>query len=192
MVTGILAATLSSPVCPPLEYIFRANVEGSMNFSSYPSQASYIYSGILVSIFVMISFMLLFSSRKSQSSTETSSSEENGSHDDASSKAPIAIASAILFSISLFVSKMSDPRKILSFLNVGLIATRSWDGTLLLVMGFGLIFSALGYHFVEEHNILKVPTYMIHDDSLIRNLNIFLFCIIFSIPFNHGDRSNYV
>merc|ERR1712038_552722 len=125
--------------------------EGSTVISSYTSQASSIHSNMLVATFVVVSLVLLLTSRKGQSSNETSSKI----NDDVSSKAPIAIVSAIIFSTGLFISGMTDACKVLSFLNLGLIATKRWDGTLMFVMGFGLIVSAFGYHFVEGHNIFK-------------------------------------
>lgn len=52
-----------------------------------------------------------------------------------------ALASGLVFGIGLTASRMTDPNKVLSFLNpVG-----GWDPSLLLVMGSALVVTLIGY-----------------------------------------------
>jgi len=70
-------------------------------------------------------------------------------------KAPIAALSASIFAVGLAISGMTKQNKIFGFLDVTKIATGTWDGTLLLVMGGGVLFSAASYHWVEGFNFFK-------------------------------------
>jgi len=70
-------------------------------------------------------------------------------------KAPIAALSASIFAVGLAISGMTKQYKIFGFLDVTKIATGTWDGTLLLVMGGGVLFSAASYHWVEGFNFFK-------------------------------------
>lgn len=74
-----------------------------------------------------------------------------------------ASISAALFAIGLAVSGMIYQNKIIDFLDLTRFANLSWDGTLALVMGGGLVFSAYGYHWVkgigltEHQNAMNQP-----------------------------------
>ena len=52
-----------------------------------------------------------------------------------------ALGSGIVFGFGLAVSRMTDPNKIISFLNLA----GSWDPSLLLVMASALIVATIGY-----------------------------------------------
>ena len=54
----------------------------------------------------------------------------------------------LLFGTGLVVAGMSDPAKVLSFLDVAAIASSSWDASLAFVMGGGVIIAAIGYQLV--------------------------------------------
>ena len=56
-------------------------------------------------------------------------------------KALAALASGIVFGAGLALSRMTDPNKILAFLNLA----GSWDPSLLFVMGGALTVAAIGY-----------------------------------------------
>lgn len=60
-----------------------------------------------------------------------------------------ASIAAALFAIGLAVSGMIYQNKIIDFLDLTRFANLSWDGTLAMVMGGGLLFSAYGYHWVK-------------------------------------------
>ena len=51
----------------------------------------------------------------------------------------------LLFGVGLIVAGMSDPAKVLNFLDVAAIATGTWDASLALVMGAALAVAAVGY-----------------------------------------------
>lgn len=67
-------------------------------------------------------------------------------------KAAMNVASALiaglLFGAGLAVSGMTNPAKILAFLDVAAIAHGGWDGTLLFVMGGALAVTFVGYRYV--------------------------------------------
>jgi uncharacterized membrane protein YedE/YeeE len=52
-----------------------------------------------------------------------------------------ALLSGLLFGFGLAVSGMSDPAKVIGFLDI----TRNWDPTLMFVMGAAVVASTLGY-----------------------------------------------
>ncbi len=54
----------------------------------------------------------------------------------------------LLFGTGLVVAGMSDPAKVLSFLDMAAIASGSWDASLAFVMGGGVIIAAIGYQLV--------------------------------------------
>jgi uncharacterized protein len=54
----------------------------------------------------------------------------------------------LLFGTGLVVAGMSDPAKVLSFLDVAAIATGTWDPSLAFVMGGGALVTYFGYIFV--------------------------------------------
>jgi uncharacterized protein len=65
-----------------------------------------------------------------------------------------AAVSGILFAVGLAVSGMVLPSKILGFLNLLLMRTKSsYDPTLMCVMMGGLVVSAISYQFVENHQL---------------------------------------
>jgi len=61
-------------------------------------------------------------------------------------KNTIALISGLIFGLGLNISQMTDPQKVLNFLNV----VDHWDPSLLLVMGSALVVSALGYLFAKR------------------------------------------
>jgi len=59
-----------------------------------------------------------------------------------------ALVVGLLFGAGLAVSGMTNPAKILSFLDIAAIAVGDWDGTLLFVMGGALAVTFVGYRYV--------------------------------------------
>lgn len=71
--------------------------------------------------------------------------------------APYVIISGILFAGGLEVSRMIDNKVILDFLDITGFWNGTWDPTLALVMGSGVIVSGVGYQFVEGYsNLLTI------------------------------------
>ncbi len=58
-----------------------------------------------------------------------------------------ASASGLIFGVGLAFSRMTDPQKVKSFLDVAAIGDGSWDPSLAFVMGGGLIVAMLFYRF---------------------------------------------
>lgn len=73
-----------------------------------------------------------------------------------------ASIAAALFAIGLAVSGMIYQNKIIDFLDLTRFANLSWDGTLAMVMGGGLLFSAYGYHWVKGIGITEHQNAMTH------------------------------
>jgi uncharacterized membrane protein YedE/YeeE len=55
-----------------------------------------------------------------------------------------ALACGVVFGVGLAVAQMTDPRKVLGFLDVA----GAWDASLLFVLGGAVLTAALGFHFV--------------------------------------------
>jgi uncharacterized membrane protein YedE/YeeE len=50
---------------------------------------------------------------------------------------------------------MVNNAKVLNFLNITGISSGSWDGTLMTVMGSGLMISMMGYQLIPNHSFLR-------------------------------------
>jgi hypothetical protein len=156
MSTGILSATMCSPMCKLAKQL-RTDAEGLSQ--CYPTDASIFLSTMLIAILGGMSLPLLV-----QRSGKTENDDKVGikkeelaeeiSNDD--KKGFVAIVSAALFSAGLFISGMTKNYKIYGFLDLKLLKKGTWDPTLIFVMGSGLLISAFGYHFVKGHNTFKV------------------------------------
>jgi uncharacterized membrane protein YedE/YeeE len=81
----------------------------------------------------------------------------------------IALGCGVLFGIGLAVSGMTDPAKVLNFLDVA----GSWDPTLAVVMGSALATSSVGYAVARRRertwlgDIFSLPTRTDIDGSLV-------------------------
>ena len=73
---------------------------------------------------------------------------------------PTALLAGIIFGLGLVVSQMTNPAKVISFLDV----FGQWDTSLALVMGAALVVTAIGYRFVLKREApvfadrFQVPT----------------------------------
>lgn len=91
-------------------------------------------------------------------------------------KAVATSVSGALFSISLAVSKMIWPSNVIGFLQVGNIATNSYNPALMAVMATGVAFSLIGYQYKGQSSMSKpfwgddwsgVPTAQNIDSNLV-------------------------
>jgi uncharacterized membrane protein YedE/YeeE len=151
MSTGIFSASMCSQECK-LATFLRTTVEGLDDY--YPNESSSFFSDLIL-IAITGSYItgnLFFPSRK-----ELNNYKGKGISSNDKRKGPMAVLSAITFSVGLFISGMTKNFKIYHFLDFKpLIAVkRGWDPTLVFVMGGGLLVSMFSYHFVQGHNILK-------------------------------------
>jgi uncharacterized protein len=58
----------------------------------------------------------------------------------------------LLFGTGLVIAGMSDPAKVLNFLDLAAVATGTWDPSLAFVMAGGVIVTFIGYHIVLKRN----------------------------------------
>ena len=65
-----------------------------------------------------------------------------------------AAVSGLLFGAGLYIAQMTDPTKVLAFLDLSLMATGQWDPSLILVMGGGFAVMALA-HLVRRFGMKK-------------------------------------
>lgn len=67
----------------------------------------------------------------------------------------VAFLCGLLFSAGLIVGGMSNPQKILAFLDI----TGNWDPSLLIIMGAGLVVSVIGYQLTRrrQQSVLACP-----------------------------------
>ena len=85
----------------------------------------------------------------------------------------------LLFGTGLVVAGMSDPAKVLSFLDVTASATGNWDASLAFVMGGGVIIAAIGYGLVWKmkrplfDNAFRLPTATAIDPTIVAGPAIF-------------------
>ncbi|CRL61085.1 DUF6691 family protein [Proteus penneri] len=81
----------------------------------------------------------------------------------------VAFLCGLLFSAGLIVGGMSNPQKILGFLDI----TGDWDPSLLIIMGAGLVVSVIGYQLTRRRQQsvlacpLNIPTNKIIDKPLV-------------------------
>ena len=55
-----------------------------------------------------------------------------------------SLAAGTVFGLGLAVAQMTDPGKVLSFLDI----TGAWDGSLLFVLGAAVVFAAVAFHII--------------------------------------------
>jgi uncharacterized protein len=55
----------------------------------------------------------------------------------------------LLFGMGLVISGMSNPDKVLNFLDVAAISTGGWDPSLIFVMGGGVVVTFIGYRLLD-------------------------------------------
>ncbi|QAV22265.1 DUF6691 family protein [Proteus hauseri] len=81
----------------------------------------------------------------------------------------VAFLSGLLFSAGLIVGGMSDPQKILAFLDI----TGNWDPSLFVIMGVGLSVSIISYQFARYRQksllacTMAIPTNSVIDKPLV-------------------------
>lgn len=81
----------------------------------------------------------------------------------------VAFFCGLLFSAGLIVGGMSNPQKILGFLDI----TGNWDPSLLIIMGAGLVVSVIGYQLTRHRQqsvlacSLNIPTNKAIDKPLV-------------------------
>lgn len=68
-------------------------------------------------------------------------------------RALIHFAIGLIFGLGLVIAGMSDPAKVLSFLDVAAIMSGTWDPSLGFVMGGGVVVTFLGYRLAWRRGV---------------------------------------
>ena len=147
MSTGIMAASGCSPTCPFNPY-FRTSYDAVSGH--LPTEGTKTLAAVLASIAAGAALPGILRKLSPGASEEERSAFENSRR-----KILPSMASAALFSLGLFVSKMTVSSKIYGFLNLKTMREGEWDPTLACVMGSGLLVSFISYQFVKGWNVVK-------------------------------------
>jgi uncharacterized membrane protein YedE/YeeE len=77
----------------------------------------------------------------------------------------------LLFGIGLIVAQMVNPQKVLNFLDITSSGKGGWDGSLMLVMGAGLVVFSSGYFFLikPRNKPMLAEQFFIPERKLIDN-----------------------
>ena len=165
MAFGLLTATLIDPDAFPVFRCLRA---------TYPMMEP---NWLTKAIALVVIFTLLASAMKIYKEDISIDEEERGDREAANEssflqppgnakeeiskmrliakqKIPVAIFSGFLFAFSLSISSMKNNSKVLDFLNLSLIPRGTWDPSLALVMGGGVIISAMSYQVIQGFNLV--------------------------------------
>lgn len=144
MTSGIVSATMCSPTCPLSPYL-----RGTAEDLALPTAATSFLGAVLTSVFCGMALPRFFQeSPRPATDSDDDKRRTDEEMNDARKLGP-AFASGSLFALGLIISGMVKSTKIYGFLNFKGLADRSWDGTLLFVMGGGLAVSMASYQFVK-------------------------------------------
>lgn len=165
MATGIATASLL-----PNDGFLRDVPDSSM----FPTETSSVV-GKCISALTVVAILPLILKKVKNKTTSTSNANEEANDDK---KFIVGALSASIFSVGLAISGMAQQYKVFGFLDVKRMATGTWDGTLALVMGGGVIVSAASYHWVKGYN------YFGNDNALSCPLLLDKSCGKFNVPSN--------
>lgn len=172
MATGIATASLCST-----DNALRTSPDSSM----FPNDVSSTIASNICALGAALSLPIFFKRNKAPKVSDKSDGNESLNvkemiNDD--KKVPVAALSSALFSVGLAISGMIKQYKVFKFLDMRGFSNGTWDGTLALVMGGGLIISAAAYQWVRGFNIVQhekvLSCPVLHDPS----------CGKFNVPCN--------
>jgi len=145
MATGIVTASF----CPD-NSVVRAVPEIGM----FPDNTTSVIGGAICVVFATASLPVLLKEPMTEKKIEERESALKAKEEaNDSKKILVGAVTASIFSVGLAVSGMVKQYKVFGFLNVKGFSTGTWDGTLALVMGGGVVVSALGYYWVKGFNL---------------------------------------
>ena len=149
MASGILSATACSPSCPLSPYL-----RSTPDDVALPTAATAFVGSILTSIFCGMAIPRFMQEAPKPASDSDADKIKNDAVINDTRKLGPAFASGSLFALGLIISGMVKSSKIYGFLNFKGFADRSWDGTLMFVMGGGLVVSMASYQFVKGFGLV--------------------------------------
>jgi len=139
MATGIATASL----CPTDSFL-RDVPDSSM----FPNESSSVVGKCITALLAVTILPLILKKFKNKIPSTSNANEEANDN----KKVIVGALAAAIFSVGLVISGMVKQYKVFGFLDVKRMATGTWDGTLALVMGGGVVVSAAGYHWVKGYN----------------------------------------
>lgn len=148
MASGILSATACSPTCPLSPYL-----RGTVDDLALPTAATSFIGSVLTTLFCGMALPRFFQDAPKPASDSDSDKMRNDDEINNVRKLGPGFASGSLFALGLIISGMAKSSKIYGFLNFKGFADSSWDGTLMFVMGGGLVVSMASYQFVKGFGI---------------------------------------
>jgi uncharacterized membrane protein YedE/YeeE len=151
---GMLAAYLRSN-----NAVVRAVVEAGVDASA-TSASSTSYIGAVVAVFMFSSALFALPSYLQAENISNEGQDDMKSHSDLIEHA-VSFVSAFLFGLGLIYSGMSDPQRVMGFLDV--TRKQGWDVTLIGVMGGGVLFNLVSFQYLVRNvkAIVMNPTKMI-------------------------------
>lgn len=94
----------------------------------------------------------------------------------------VALASGFVFGLGLAVAQMTDPRKVLGFLDL----LGDWDPSLLLVLGGAVVLAAIGFHLVLRRPAPLLDKAFELPDTALIDARLVLGAVIFGIGWGLG------
>lgn len=148
MSTGILSATVCGPKCIFFNLLRTTSTEGVS-----PTAFTQTLSGVIsiISIIAGIGAFIRRRSRQYSAPVDENNKEEALENYNNFRKMIPAAVSGSLFAAGLEVSKMVKSTKIYGFLDLTGFTRGTYDPTLLVVMGGGMMWSMLAYQFVKGY-----------------------------------------
>lgn len=152
MATGIFSATMCSPLCPLSPYL-----RGSSEDVLSPTPTTSAIGLVLTSMAVGAALpAFLRPIPRGLVEDEKEELKRNSTINNFQKLLPASVSAAV-FAGGLAISQMVKSFKIYGFLDFKRFADGTWDGTLVCVMGAGLLVSWAGYQFVHGWNIVDNP-----------------------------------
>jgi len=159
MCTGFLTASLCGAGSPAAPWLRASKSEIPYMF---PTETTKTVSMALITLIVGSSLPGLFRS-----------TSEGATHDAEVNNKRLyipGIAAGSIFAMGLAVSGMVKVNKIFGFLDLSGFARGTWDATLIMVMGGGMVVSLLSYQFVKGYNLLSgVPKKQLESPILLKS-----------------------
>lgn len=144
LTTGIVASIATSPKNSMFAVLY--NGDGSEN-----NDRNSAYGTAIALTGLAASIIAFFLQKKKKEKTDDVDDD-----DDASRRKLIpACVSGALFSLGLYVSGMAYQSKVFGFLDVSDIS-KTWDATLMMVMGGGVVVSFAAYQLLEQFRLIKL------------------------------------
>jgi uncharacterized membrane protein YedE/YeeE len=161
MSTGLIVSSNLSPDGPIGKFLLSAGRND--HFSPTNASNSFKSTAIGISILAIATFLSINRMRNGEASEELTRSDMAKDRIEntrdvlsiGSKTEVVAVITGALFALGLMISGMTKTYKIHDFLDLRGMPKGSWDGTLICVMGGGVLISSTGYQFVKGFDIFS-------------------------------------